>query len=61
MESKSTTAVRNYKVKIIELYFLGYSFNKIAPFVGVSQSVAARAIYEYEDTGCVIVESKINK
>ena len=62
MESKNTTPVKSCKkIKVLELYFLGYRFNEIAVFLRVSKSFAAKAIFEYNNSGgFLLVESKIN-
>lgn len=62
MASKNTTPVKSSKkIKVLELYFLGYSSNEIAVFLRASGAFAAKAIFEYNNSGgFLLVESKIN-
>jgi transposase-like protein len=62
MENKNTTAVISaVKIKVIELYLLGYAANRIAAFLNIEHSYASRAVAEYINSNeCIIVESKMN-
>lgn len=49
------------KLKIIEFYEKFGTGNKVARFLNIHRNVVNKAIKEYNETGFVIVESKMNK
>lgn len=48
------------KIDIAELYLKGHSGNKIARVFAMSVRLAYSCIEELNQTGCVVVESKLN-
>jgi transposase len=57
---KSPKRMSSVKVTIIEMYQTGRKGRDIARDMKLSTKLAYDCIREYDDTGCVVVESKMN-
>lgn len=57
---KTSNDNHSRKFKIIEFYLKGRSGRKVAEFLNMNRKVVYAAIKEYNETGCIIVESKLN-
>lgn len=49
------------KLAVIEFYLKRRSGRKVAEFMNISRYIVDAAIKEYNETGCIVVASKMNK